>query len=253
MTPPLGSPYGVGALACLLREPTLLAFDYDGTLAPICADPANACVDAGWSVRLRRIARRWPVAVISGRSIADVASRLGFEARFIAGNHGAESSGSRPPLHVMSRLDTARTALARQRDSLSGEGVVIEDKGMSLAVHYRNASCPESAAQRVSSFLSGLPDELLVSHGKAVFNITVAAAPDKGDALRCAMRSCRVRQVLYVGDDVSDEPAFLAAKASLRSVTVLVGSRNSPTHARFALSTQKRVGGLLRTLVAWPR
>lgn len=252
MTPSLGSPTGVRALARLLREPTLLAFDYDGTLAPICADAASARVDAAWTTRLRRIARRWPVAVISGRSLADVASRLGFEASFIAGNHGAESSAAHPALNVMSRLDAARAALAGHSDSLSGAGVAIEDKGMSLAVHYRNANCPSRAAQMVAALLSGLPDELVVSHGKAVFNITVAAASDKGDALRCAMRACGVRQALYVGDDVNDEPAFLTAKASPQSVTVRVGSRLAATHARFALSTQSRVGGLLRTLAAWP-
>lgn len=74
MTPSLGSPTGVRALARLLREPTLIAFDYDGTLSPICADAASARVDTAWKTRLRLIARRWPVAVISGRSLADVAS-----------------------------------------------------------------------------------------------------------------------------------------------------------------------------------
>ena len=86
MTPSLRSASGIAALSRLLRAPTLLAFDFDGTLAPICADPCKARTDVGWSRRLRSIAKRWPVAVISGRALDDLTTRLEFEPAFVAGN-----------------------------------------------------------------------------------------------------------------------------------------------------------------------
>jgi trehalose-6-phosphatase len=85
-----------------------------------------------------------------------------------------------------------------------------------------------------------------VSHGKAVFNITIRAKPDKGEALVRAMRFCGVKQALCVGDDVNDEPAFAAVSPT--SVTVRIGGRRSPTQARFTLATHRQMGPLLRTL-----
>ncbi|MCY7306291.1 MAG: trehalose-phosphatase [Rhodoferax sp.] len=233
----------------LLRKPALMAFDYDGTLAPICAEPKVARITASWSARLKRINRRWPVAVISGRKLADLSSRLGFDPAYMAGNHGAESSMT-PALQTVARcLDAARGILAKQGQALTAFGIVVEDKGMSLAVHYRLAHPAQEAAAFIARLLVALPAELVVSHGKAVFNIMLRAAPDKGDALLSAMRSCGVDHALYVGDDVNDEPAFAAATPA--SVTVRLGSRLAPTHARFAIATHWQFGLLLRTLANW--
>jgi len=247
----LGAPQGVMALKKLLRKPTLMAFDYDGTLAPICADPKVARISPGWLARLKRINRRWPIAVISGRKLADLSTRLGFEPAFIAGNHGAESSVT-PELRAVARcLDAARGVLAAQGQALAAFGIVVEDKGMSLAVHYRLAHPAQDAAAFIDRLLLALPAELTVSHGTAVFNVMARAAPDKGDALLSAMRSCGVDHALYVGEEVNDEPAFAAATAT--SVTVRLGSRLAPTHGRFALATQWQFGLLLRTLANWHR
>lgn len=193
-----------------------------------------------------RINRRWPLAVISGRELADLGPRLGFKPTFIAGNHGAESAAADAAQAPAKCLDTARKVLAGHTGSINSLGIEVEDKGLSLAVHYRRSSRTLDAAAYVAGLLAALPEELSVSHGKAVFNITVRASPNKGDALLSAMRESGVEHALYVGDDVNDEPAFAAASPG--SVTVCIGPRRSPTCARFALDTHRQLGLLLRTL-----
>lgn len=252
MKPSLHSPQGVAALNRLLRERVLIAFDFDGTLAPICADPEQARIPVTWRKWLVRINQHWPLAVISGRELGDLAPRLGFEPAFIAGNHGAESAAAyaapaTDTAHAPTQcLIEARTVLAGQTASIHALGIEVEDKRMSLAVHYRRSSRPPEAAAFLAQLLAALPPELTVSHGRAVFNITVRAAPDKGNALLSAMRASSVAHTLFVGDDVNDEPAFAAASPG--SVTVRIGSRRSPTCARFALDTHRQLGLLLRTL-----
>jgi len=242
----LYSPEGMAALNRLLGAPALMAFDFDGTLAPICADPDDVRIRPSWGAQLQRINRRWPLAVISGRRLADLTPRLGFKAAFVAGNHGAELAATDATHKTLTCLDSARKLLASQFEAIQALGIEVEDKGLSLAVHYRRSSRAVHAAAYAAQLLATLPPTLAVSHGKAVFNITVRAAPDKGDALFSAMRFCGAEQALYVGDDVNDEPAFAAA--SPNSVTVRIGDPRSPTRAQFTLASHRQLGMLLRTL-----
>ncbi|MFO1286603.1 MAG: trehalose-phosphatase [Rubrivivax sp.] len=91
----LFTPQGEAALAALLRRRPLFGFDFDGTLAPIVAEPAAARIPPSVTGRLRLLAELAPVAVISGRAIDDLRQRLGFEPRHVVGSHGAED-----PLHA---------------------------------------------------------------------------------------------------------------------------------------------------------
>ena len=223
-----------------------MAFDFDGTLAPICANPEDVRIWPSWRTHLEQIHRRWPLAILSGRRLADLMPRLGFEPTFVAGNHGAESAVADATDMTSASLNSARRVLAGQYQAITALGMAVEDKGLSLAVHYRRSSHAVDAAAYAAQLLATLPPELAVSHGKAVFNITVRAAPDKGDALVRAMQFCGVEQALYVGDDVNDEPAFAAASPG--SVTVRIGAQRSPTRARFTLNSHRQLGLLLRML-----
>ena len=90
----LFSPKGEAALAALLRLQPLMAFDFDGTLAPIVAHPTDARIPPAVLTRLRALAQRLPVAIVTGRSVADVRARLGFEPHFVIGNHGVHECRS---------------------------------------------------------------------------------------------------------------------------------------------------------------
>ena len=86
----LFTPEGESELVALAARRPLLGFDFDGTLAPIVAQPELARVPVATLRRLRQLASRLPLAVISGRSVADLRSRLGFEPTYVVGSHGAE-------------------------------------------------------------------------------------------------------------------------------------------------------------------
>ena len=118
----------------LARRP-FLAFDFDGTLAPIVSQPDLASAPVAVARRLARLTTLRPVAIITGRRVSDVRPRLGFTPQFVIGKHGAEWEQPGVVDVDPARLDPART----QASELAALGVRVEDKGLSLALHYRVA------------------------------------------------------------------------------------------------------------------
>jgi trehalose 6-phosphate phosphatase len=224
----------------------VLAFDFDGTLAPIVAEPRKAALRTRTRRLLRSLAKRRPCLVLSGRSLADLEPRLsGIELLELVGNHGAtRRRGSRPDAAALERAAAWRAVLERR---LAGKrGVVVEDNGVSLAVHYRRA--PDRAAARrsirrvVASLAGARPLD-----GKCVVNVLPREAPDKGLALARVCRRRAVRAALYVGDDLTDESAFNAAVAPC-FVTIRVGRAQRST-AAYCLRDQREVDELLAFLL----
>src|ERR1700732_1713074 len=120
----LFDPEGRRALAAALRAQPLLAFDFDGTLAPIVEHPDEARVAVEVAERLDRLARLRPVAVVTGRSVADVAGRVGFSHRVLVGEHGAEDPGRVVGLDG-SGLDGLRLRLSTQAGELQAAGIHV--------------------------------------------------------------------------------------------------------------------------------
>src|SRR5437868_14661834 len=134
----LFTPDGEAALAAVLRLRPLMAFDFDGTLAPVVARPEEARGSVAVASRLAALTARLPVAIVTGRSVADVRGRLGFEPRFIVGNHGAEEAlHDAAASRLAAPLDGLRALLQAHEAELRAAGVSVEDKGLSLALHYR--------------------------------------------------------------------------------------------------------------------
>ena len=247
MTASLFSPRGLRALRRLNSGHALLAFDLDGTLAPLVMRPADAAVSRITASRLQALARRWPVAVITGRAVADARLRLGFEPRFLVGNHGAERVGntaSPAPHHALAgcREQARQWALA-----FDERGVDVEDKGASLAWHYRRSADAASVRRWLDSLIAAHGPGIAASHGHSVLNITPSNAPNKGDALVQLMHECGAVHALIVGDDVNDEPAF--ARAGAGCVSVRIGPLGTPSCARFRLGAQSQVNTLLSQLL----
>lgn len=247
---PLKSAGGEAAIALAMQHRPLLAFDFDGTLAPIVADPARARIPAAVALRLRRLAKRLPVAIISGRAVADLRRRLGFEPRWIVGSHGAEFDLADDAVGRWEReLDALRLRLAAAAQQLSGAGVMVEDKRLSIALHYRHAVEPRRAVGLVRELLAPLGASLRAFPGKMVENVAAADAPDKGQALVRLVERADAGGAIYAGDDVNDEPVFVAAPPHW--LTVRVGSDDAPTRARFFLDRPAEIAYLLdRILVA---
>lgn len=224
----------------------LLAFDFDGTLAPIVDQRDGAVMPESTRTLLEQVCERYPCAVISGRSKRDVTARLGgVSVRHIVGNHGLEA------LSHPAKIDVQMAAVS---EGLKGalaqlHGVEVEDKGFTLAVHYRRAANRDAAKEAIELAVAACRTPVRLMGGHHVVNVLPLHGRNKGDALFSLMELERSSLALYVGDDVTDEDVFAA---SLPIGAELVGVRigQSPhSRAGYYLHEQAEVDELLRTLL----
>jgi trehalose 6-phosphate phosphatase len=221
----------------------LLAFDFDGTLAPITVRRDEAAMRPSTQALFARLCRRFPCAVISGRGRDELSARLhGLNVAYLVGNHGIETGhAEEAPDPVIARAAAALADVVHEVP-----GVQIEHKGYSLSIHYRGA--PEAARARadIIGVIAGLEGVRVVA-GKEVVNLVPAQAPDKGDALARIMRQCGVGAALYIGDDTTDEDVFEHQTAS-QVVGVRVGKARTSA-ARYYLQGQWEVDHFLEALL----
>ena len=243
----------------------LLCLDYDGTLSPIVRDPAAARLAGSTRDILRRLAGsgRITLAVISGRGLEDVRERVGLDGVIYAGNHGLEIRG--PDLEYLNpsarrSRPALRAAAERLSRQLTGiDGAEVEDKGLTLSVHYRNCRPPDRERARETVFRAVAPDRsrrrLRVGEGKMVIEIRPPTSWNKGNAVNLLRReaaksgSKKVRTV-YAGDDRTDEDAFRALGKD--GITVKIGPPGVETLARYRLSGVGEVKEFLRRLARLP-
>jgi trehalose 6-phosphate phosphatase len=239
---PILRPRHRGALEAFAGSDVLVAFDFDGTLAPLVADPATAAMRAETARRLRQVAGSRPCVVISGRARADVRRRLGgAPVRGVIGNHGAEPW--RGAERLARRIEQWKARL--ERDLAAEAGVWIEDKTYSLAVHYRGARKRAGARGRILAAAGRLAGARLVP-GTWTVNVLGRDAPHKGAALETERRRLGCRLAIYVGDDETDEDVF-AAGSNGRLLGIRVGaSRRS--RASYFVPSQRDIDRLLRLL-----
>lgn len=239
---------------------TLLAFDFDGTLAPIVEDPSRASVRPKTRVLLSKLCRKFPVAVISGRSRKDLGRLLeGAGLKRLQqkiGSHGMDWGGGRGLASVSRiRKEVARWAKVLKPEVEALEGVWLENKAYSLSVHYRNAPNPKRAKRDIARLIDrlvGPRSSCRVIGGKCVVNLVHASAADKGGALLLLTKRLRCDRAIFVGDDVTDEDVFRLGgrKGNLRIFGIRVG-RSRKTRARHFILDQIGMDRLLQRLVDW--
>jgi trehalose 6-phosphate phosphatase len=244
----LFSPAGRDALAVLLRRRPLLAFDFDGTLAPIVPQPRDARIPRAVASQLARLARRLPVAIVSGRAVGDLRGRLGFEPSFVFGSHGAEDAADAPAAEALARrLDPLRSRIEAHGGAIGSAGVFVEDKGASVALHYRLAPDRERARAAIDALRLTDDPELRVFSGKMVENVVAAGAPDKAAAVRSLLERCECDSAFFAGDDVNDEPVFVAAPPHW--LTVRIGRDDPHSSARYFLDSPAEMAVALQTMI----
>lgn len=242
---------GQAALARTMRARPLVTFDFDGTLAPIVARPDDARVPAELAQRLSLLASRLTVAVITGRRVADVRERLGFTPHHVFGNHGAEEgvddSVALDAALLARALDPLREQVGTQAAALAGAEVEVEDKGLSIALHYRRSRRPDVAQAVIEALTASLPATLHVFGGKMVVNAIARHAPDKADAVRRLQQRYGSDSVFFAGDDANDEPVFVAAPDHW--LTVRIG-REAGSRARWYLDGVQEMVPLVDRMLA---
>jgi trehalose 6-phosphate phosphatase len=239
---------GEQALQVVMQRHPVLAFDFDGTLAPIVARPDEAHVPPVVSEGLARLAARLPVAIITGRAVEDVRPRLGFEPRYVVGNHGAEDPEIGPPSTASQALDALRHRIDARAAVLSRCGVVAEDKQYSLALHYRLAPDAGEALVCIEDLLQGIDPALKRFGGKCVVNVVATGLPDKGDALCSLVRRAGADSAVFIGDDVNDEAVFM--RADPHWLTVKIGRDDPLSRAMFFLDSDAELVAVLDRMLA---
>lgn len=230
-------------LDAIAHERLPLVFDFDGTLAPLVDDPSAARMDESTRALLRLVCLLHPCAVISGRSRADVTHRLeGIPLVAIIGNHGAEAG--RGPIDQSDRALVAGWCEQARRALAGVEGVEVEDKGLSLAIHFRKAASPDVAERAITAAAKTLKGARLF-RGHAVVNVVPPHLHDKGVALAGVLSRIGRDRAMYVGDDTTDEDAF---RSKAVQVSVRVGPAPSSA-AAYYVPTQADVDELLRALI----
>lgn len=240
---PLFSAAGEAAMRRILLRRPLLALDFDGTLAPIVPVPAAARASDEIAQLLHQLGKHLPVAIVSGRSVADVAERLGFAPHFIVGNHGAEGL---PGVGIMPGVDVWRRQIDAGAAILGEAGVSVEDKGHSFSLHYRHAPDHDFALERIHELAGMLSPAPRLIGGKCVVNVLPTDAPDKFCAVLSLLRVVDSEVAIFAGDDLTDEVVFDGAPEDWLTLRV---EPAAASRARFCVEQQADMSRFLRRLL----
>jgi trehalose 6-phosphate synthase/phosphatase len=239
--------------AAMAGRPLAFLADFDGTLAEFADDPDAVTLPAAVKASLTRLSHRSALtAIVSGRSLNDIRTRVGIEGLVYAGNHGLEIAGPgwtwTHPAAVKAEQAVA-ACCGRLRQALRGvPGAWVEDKGLTATVHYRLT--PHRFVDRVSvavrEDVARLPAGTLAVHpGKHILEIRPDVPWNKGTATRWILSrmlgpgALELACVIYAGDDRTDEDVFDALPDP--AVTIKVGAHVLPTAARYSLRGTEEV------------
>lgn len=222
------------------RPRLLLALGFDGILSPTVLRPSEATVPEDTRALLTKLAAssRITLAFLSGRSLDDVQARVRMRGAFYVGNHGMEVRGpdliSSDGLAVSCRSDLVDALAFFARCTKHLRGVFVEDKGLTVTVHWRQADPGDGAALReLLEVIVRSHPRLKVFAGEACWELRARASWNKGDALRQILAHLHLASAdtIYIGEEFTDEDAFAQLHDGL---SVCVGSA-AATAARYRL------------------
>jgi trehalose 6-phosphate phosphatase len=233
-------------------EPAVF-YDFDGTLSEIVNDPDTARLADGAAEALTSLSASCPVAILSGRGLADVRERVGLPGLWYAGSHGFELTGPDGAHHENTEaaasvpvLAEAAAALADRLGSIAG--VVVEHKRFGVAVHYRNVARDRVGEVAAAVRSAGQRTALRVTTGREVIELRPDIDWDKGKTLRWVLDYIRDNDgggpllPIYLGDDITDEDAFDAVADDGIAILVRHGDDGDrATAAHYALDNPDRV------------
>jgi len=235
------------ALLGVARLPRLLiTSDFDGTLAPLVKNPADARALPGTTEALCDLAGLpdTTVALISGRALEVLASLSGAPAGVhLIGSHGAELDAG-----FTQEIDTELLAAIREGlDEIAGRhpGAMVETKPAGVVLHVRNAAPEVSAAALAAARTAARAWPAEMTEGKEILEFAVVTS-DKGAAIEVLRERENASAVVFFGDDVTDEKAFNRLRDP--DVGVKVGPGDS--RARFRVDSPADVGAALALLLA---
>lgn len=208
---------------------------------------------------LKALADLYPCVILSGRIQADAEARLdGVGVRAVIGHHGVDPRKTASSLLIGNRgvepasvmggyvKEVARWLPHLEESLAAYRGVTLENKGASVALHYRKSREKARARGAILQAAAGLGDVRIIS-GKLVVNVLPRGAPHKGVALERERSRLRCDTAIYVGDDESDEDVFALDQPG-RLLTIRVGPK-AKSLASYCIKNQAELDDLLRVLV----
>jgi len=226
-------------------EEAAIFLDFDGVLAPIVDRPEAAYPPAETRAELERLVTRYGlVAVVSGRTGADVHERVGVEGIVYVGSHGLE---------LDRQADRWRQQVADFASAAPWPAAEIELKGLTVAFHYRHRADERAAVVELEALAENARDEGLMSRfGRKVLEVLPPVGSNKGTAVRHLLEGAGFTRALVAGDDTTDLDAFRAVEDLEHKVRVAVLADESPTllaeHAELVLGSTGEFLELLRRL-----
>jgi trehalose-phosphatase len=244
------------------KKNVLLFLDYDGTLAPIVETPEKAEIDQKTKKLLENLSALsdCQIAIVSGRAMNDIKKRINLKKIIYVGNHGFEILGPNicfENSHFPQSRKIFQRILKTLRSGLQDvKGVIFEDKGATLSVHYRLVEDKqikffEKVFQKTLKTYAA-DKELRVRKGKKVYEIRPPIDWDKGKAVLWLLKENRnfleneKAVAIYIGDDETDEDAFDVLKE--KALTIRVGKSES-SKAKYYLEDVEEVKELLKKIL----
>ena len=234
--------------------------DYDGTLTPIVASPELAVISQEMKQAVIELSKIHTVAVVSGRMREDVQNLVGIKGIFYAGSHGFDikGPGGFTMIHPIAEktIPLVSEIIEQLKQTLQDmEGVLIEEKKFSVAVHYRNLKKQENLPfiEKTVNDIIQQHNQLRLLKGKKVFEILPNIDWDKGKAVRWIMNALEIpwdkTSVFYIGDDTTDEYAFRTVVT--RGTAIMVTDDPSkPSSADFQLQSPEEVKKFFEQVIA---
>ncbi|KAI3784323.1 hypothetical protein L1987_43421 [Smallanthus sonchifolius] len=250
----------------------VMFLDYDGTLSPIVDDPDRAYMSDAMRATVRKLAGCFPTAIVSGRCRDKVYNFVKLAELYYAGSHGMDirgpSKGSKykksapsvlcqPASEYLPMIDEVYGLLMEKTKSTPG--AKVENNKFCVSVHFRcveEKKWSELAAQ-VRSVLKDYP-KLRLTQGRKVLEIRPTIKWDKGKALEFLLESlgyanCTDVFPIYIGDDRTDEDAFMVLRERGQGFGILVSKFPKDTSASYSLQEPSEVMDFLQLLVDWKR
>jgi trehalose 6-phosphate phosphatase len=246
-------PDGLQALDLTTGRQPAVFYDFDGTLSEIVEDPHSARLVDGAADALTSLSAACPVAILSGRDLADVRDRIGLPGLWYAGSHGFELTGPDGTHHQNPEAAPSIPVLAGAAADLVDQlghipGVVVEHKRFGVAVHYRNAARDRVGEVAAAVRTAAQRTALRVTTGREVIELRPNIDWDKGKTLHWVLDYIRDNEgsgpllPIYLGDDITDEDAFDAVADDGVAILVRHGDDGDrATAARYALDDPARV------------
>ncbi|XP_022774946.1 probable trehalose-phosphate phosphatase J isoform X2 [Durio zibethinus] len=248
----------------------VMFLDYDGTLSPIVEDPDRAFMSKKMRKTVRKLAKCFPTAIVSGRCRDKVYKFVKLAELYYAGSHGMDIKGPekrskskkdsesvlfQPASEFLPMIDEVYKQLAETTKSTPG--AKVENNKFCLSVHFRCVDEKKwsELAQQVRSVLKKYP-KLRLTQGRKVLEIRPTIKWDKGKALEFLLESlgfanCANVFPVYIGDDRTDEDAFKILRDRGQGFGILVSKFPKDTSASYSLQEPDEVMDFLRRLVEW--